>query len=41
MESKSHYKLYKKGKIWCAMAIATVALGIGMANNVQSVKAAN
>lgn len=41
MESKSHYKLYKKGKIWCAMAIATVALGIGMANNVQTVKAAD
>ncbi|WP_076459673.1 glycosyl hydrolase 53 family protein [Limosilactobacillus caccae] len=31
MEIKKHFKLYKAGKTWCCAAIATIALGTGMA----------
>ncbi|HJF47265.1 MAG TPA: C39 family peptidase [Limosilactobacillus oris] len=33
MENKRHVKLYKAGKLWCAMALTTVALGAGIALN--------
>ena len=29
---KKHYKMYKSGKNWCYMAIATLALGVGLFN---------
>ena len=31
MDTKKHYKLYKDGKKWCVMAVATVASIIGLA----------
>lgn len=33
MENKRRVKLYKAGKLWCAMALTTVALGAGLALN--------
>lgn len=33
MENKRRVKLYKAGKLWCAMALTTVALGAGVALN--------
>lgn len=39
MESKKHFKLYKSGKQWCAMAIATTMAVIGIATTSQSVQA--
>lgn len=39
MESKKHFKLYKSGKQWCAMAIATAMATIGVATTTQSVHA--
>lgn len=39
MESKKHFKLYKSGKQWCAMAIATTMAAIGVATATQSVHA--
>lgn len=30
MEIKKHYKLYKKGKTWCTLAIAVGTLGVGI-----------
>ena len=39
MDSKKHFKLYKSGKKWCAMAIATTAAVIGMTAATQSVQA--
>ncbi|WP_295731879.1 KxYKxGKxW signal peptide domain-containing protein, partial [uncultured Limosilactobacillus sp.] len=31
MEVRKHYKMYKKGKTWCYMALATIAAATGMA----------
>ena len=30
MEEQKHYKMFKKGKNWCYMAIATVAIAFGV-----------
>lgn len=30
MEEKKHFKLFKAGKKWCTMAIATVAVAAGL-----------
>lgn len=31
MEAKKHFKLFKAGKMWCTMAIATLAVATGTA----------
>ena len=31
MEAKKHFKLFKKGKQWCCMAIATMTVALGVA----------
>ncbi|MBC8743170.1 C39 family peptidase [Lactobacillus sp. Marseille-P7033] len=36
---KSHYKMYKKGKNWCYMAIATLAVAVGVLSVSQGVSA--
>lgn len=39
MESKKYFKLYKSGKKWCAMAIATTMAVIGVSTTSQYVQA--
>ena len=39
MEIKKHYKLYKDGKNWCAMALAVVAVSAGLVLGNTNVKA--
>lgn len=39
MENKRRVKLYKAGKLWCAMALTTMALGAGVALNGTQVNA--
>ena len=34
-----HYKMFKKGKNWCYVAVATIAVLFGMATNSRVVKA--
>ena len=39
MEIKKHYKLYKDGKNWCAMALAVTAVSVGLVLGNTNVKA--
>ena len=39
MEIKKHYKLYKDGKNWCAMALAVAAVSAGLVLGNTNVKA--
>ncbi|AEI56594.1 C39 family peptidase [Limosilactobacillus reuteri] len=39
MEIKKHYKLYKNGKNWCAMALAVAAVSAGLVLGNMNVKA--
>ena len=39
MEIKKHYKLYKDGKNWCAMALAVAAVSAGLVLGNMNVKA--
>ncbi|MDY5592852.1 NlpC/P60 family protein [Limosilactobacillus reuteri] len=36
MDTKKHYKLYKDGKKWCVMAVATVASIVGLATSANA-----
>lgn len=40
METKRHYKLYKKGKLWCCSAIVLATVAVGLAITSENARAA-
>ncbi|MCB8642846.1 KxYKxGKxW signal peptide domain-containing protein, partial [Holdemanella sp. DFI.5.55] len=39
MDVRKHYKMFKKGKKWCCMALTTVAVAAGTLMATQTVNA--